>query len=325
MKFKVPRCSICFDHLSKDISDLTCGHIFHTKCITSSYESGNRVCPLCRAKFTHKHIHHIQLNLCETRKLEKIPGLTAEDESNTDKLKSLLLQSLNESKSAKEKVSELQTCLQEKDSKLKDSESEINSLLSKNRNLKSDKSDVELKYSKEKEEKEKYYSLFSKDHEKLLKAQDKLKELESLNSLVEEIKNQHSSVIWAEEARKTLPIEDQASQFYSALIMSTCSLKSLEVEYKQLKDQLKVLNEEVQRLKKNNLVLTKDSEKRKVGSEFSEVPSNGKRNHEQAGIEFRTLQKDSKGGLENMDFVIRPQGNFNGPKKTLSLLSKRTN
>ena len=44
-------CAICFEKLNKNTPKLSCGHIFHVKCLRKWYYIGQKSnCPLCRAK-----------------------------------------------------------------------------------------------------------------------------------------------------------------------------------------------------------------------------------------------------------------------------------
>ena len=45
-------CSVCTESLiAKDdsVSTTRCGHVFHTKCVTQWFQTGNNNCPQCRA------------------------------------------------------------------------------------------------------------------------------------------------------------------------------------------------------------------------------------------------------------------------------------
>ena len=46
-------CIICFDDINiKDLTALSCGHLFHIDCIIQLVKKRTRKCPLCRERIT---------------------------------------------------------------------------------------------------------------------------------------------------------------------------------------------------------------------------------------------------------------------------------
>lgn len=46
-------CVICIDDIEKkDLTALTCGHMYHTKCVVELVKKRTRKCPLCRNRIT---------------------------------------------------------------------------------------------------------------------------------------------------------------------------------------------------------------------------------------------------------------------------------
>jgi len=54
-------CSICMEDICcKDVVNVSCGHLFHQKCITSwSKTSRSKTCPLCRTDYVAIESQHI--------------------------------------------------------------------------------------------------------------------------------------------------------------------------------------------------------------------------------------------------------------------------
>ena len=47
-------CSVCMELMTtRNYRELSCGHLFHKKCLKKWKQEGNRTCPMCRKEFDH--------------------------------------------------------------------------------------------------------------------------------------------------------------------------------------------------------------------------------------------------------------------------------
>lgn len=325
MNYEAPHCSICLQDLSHSLSTLHCGHIFHYECIIQCFINGPKSCPLCRIKFTQKQVTNLQFSLTEKPKtqinlcpddpeISKIEYLASRLENLTqeNQIASKKIQTLEEQKKRQEaQITELNTNLTNKQERLKELEDSFYKTKSMLR--------------EEEYKAEKFKEMFTNDHLKLRETQDKLTKLERIQKLIDEIEKTSSSVIWAENARESLPLEDQASQFYSALLISTNHLKAAEAKFVELKGIHSNCNEEIQKLKKMNSAIRKENQ-RLVGEMKVNDGTNAalKRNCEQAGAGFEPIRKEIKiEGQMTLGQLGLVNENLTVPKKTLSLLNRR--
>lgn len=325
MNYEAPNCSICLQDLSHSISTLHCGHIFHYECIFQCHINGPKTCPLCRVRFSQKQIINLQFSLSEKPKTQILMNPDDPETSKIEFLTSRLDQSLQENQKASKKIQALEEHKKKQENQIAELTSDITTKQERLNDLEQSLYKTKSQLREEEYKAEKFKGMFTNDHLRLRETEDKLAKLESIQKLINDIEKTHSSVIWAENARESLPLEDQASQFYSALLVSTNNLKAAETKYTELKKIHANCNEEIQKLKKMSSAIRKENER--LAGELKEAGGLNtalKRNCEQAGTSFEVIKKEIKlegqTAFGQLGLVCQ---SLAAPKKTLSLLNRR--
>jgi hypothetical protein len=88
----IENCSICMDDIScQDVVNVSCGHLFHSKCIQSwEKTSRSQHCPLCRTLYVSVKSEHVE-NFKVDRKIVDNNNL-----SDSEKLQKRITQNINE-------------------------------------------------------------------------------------------------------------------------------------------------------------------------------------------------------------------------------------
>jgi FtsZ-binding cell division protein ZapB len=253
MNWEVPTCAICLQDLSNNLTAINCGHIFHNDCILQCLSNKTKNCPLCRIKIIPSRTIQIQFNLTSIIEPPKTLDMTEEDSKNLQALQS--------------KVKELQIKISNLENIIKTQESYIKDISAKLDTEKENFQTTEEKYFKSRDHinelsynLEKFQDLFKTTHKKLVESQKKVDEYGSIAKMLADIDQNQSYITWAHKVRESSPLEDQASQFYSTVLISSNTIKSQEKEIKSLKAEHNSCSEEISKLKKANAALRKENQ-----------------------------------------------------------------
>lgn len=325
MNYEAPTCVICLQDLSHSLTVISCGHIFHSECISQNCAVGSKACPLCRIKFNPKHILHLQFSLTRIENPRLNLDLNDSECQNVEILTLKLCESLQNNQSLSKKLENFEEQVKKHEATIKELKNNVNEEHNKFEDVEMKLFRTKSSLREQENEAQKYKKLFNDDHLKLREVEDKLTKLQSIQKLINDIEQTHSSVIWANSARESLPLEDQASQFYTALLVSTTNLKSAETKYKELRNIHSNCSDDIQKLKKLNMAMRKENERLCTEIKFCEVCKTGpkKIDLEQAGVPTLTLKKELKPPDQEVPYQYSIFSNsLSAPKKALSLLNK---
>lgn len=132
---------------------------------------------------------------------------------------------------------------------------------------------------------DKYKGLYKNAHESLRKAEERKNELEMTAKLLEEISASKSTHDWANSVKENLTPNEQATQFYNALMVTENNLKTYENEIKDFKLALKREEEAKRALKREYCKMKKELDRFKLAyirqEKEQDLTSRNKRNHEE--------------------------------------------
>lgn len=317
MLWEAPTCVICLTELTNNLTATACGHVYHSECIEKCVFSSCKNCPLCRNRVVPSKLVPITYNLTHKDRSITIAGLTEEESRNITYLQMKTLESQNEKKRIEEKLRHAEILLTEK--------SEIiivlqNNLEEEKKNFTKTQKKLEdsmREISHNQYEAQKYLGLFTNAHKKLKELETKANQLESLSKLLEEIEKK-STIAWATHVKETLNVDEQAVQFYNALLINHNSLKNSEIHIKELKlcndeyiqqtailkRQLSAGKKEIDGLKRMLSDLETRTNTSSLKRPFQEVLQDSLKTDYNVSVNFQDIKK---------------------PKKTLSLLTQRIN
>lgn len=261
MSWEAPNCSICLQDLNTDLAAINCGHTYHYQCIIDSIHNKTKLCPLCREKILPSKILKLNYSLNPINKPHEQLGMTEESSKDIEALHSKI-------KKIKSKRNFTRTKLVNYEREIKAKEEEISNLtimINKVQEISKKFEDMYYEARSSLSDKmydaNKYMELFKNAHEKMKEYEDRALRLESISKLLAEIDQNNSTVTWAKDVRENLPLEDQASQFYSALLISSTNLTSQEKSFKELKSQHSLCSDEMTKLKRTVSLLRKENER----------------------------------------------------------------
>lgn len=261
MSWEVPTCVICLQDLSSNLAAINCGHLFHTECILQCISNKTKNCPLCREKILPSRLLQVQFNLTFVDQPCKQLGMDDEESKNVEALQGKIRDLLNKIENVVGKSAIFEQGIKNKEASIERLSGELGQEKEKAKGfeekyIKFREKNNELEY-----EVQKFQGLFKSTHKKMKEFEEKTAKLVNIEKLLSDIEHNQSSVTWANSARETLPLEDQASQFYSALLISSTTLKNSEKRFKDLQSEHGHCTEEIGKLKRINAALRKENER----------------------------------------------------------------
>ena len=261
MNWEAPTCVICLQDLSSNLAAINCGHIFHEDCISDCISNKTKNCPLCRERILPSKLLRIQFNLTLIIEPKKILGISEEESKDIDKLHNKLKELLKEIESNKQKLENIGYRLEVANNEMTLEKEKLKKCEEKSWGYEQNYMKYRDKSNELECEVEKFKELFKTTHKKMKEYEEKVVKLEGISKLLADIENTQSSATWANNARVTLPLEDQASQFYSALLITTATMKNNEKNWKELKNEHNHCSDEINKLKRLNAALRKENER----------------------------------------------------------------
>lgn len=313
MYWEAPTCVICLSELSTDLTATPCGHIFHRNCIENCLFNQCKNCPLCRNKVVPSKLTNLSYTLNPTKvETPKISGLSEEESKDMQALQSKTREVIKEKEIIEAQLRISGIHLIEREEQLKMLQEILEEEKSKTKNFKRRYEEVLAERTGLQYESEKYQGLFNNAHKRLKEVESRLSTLENISNLLDELEKTKSTMAWANQAKEILSAEDQATNFYNALLISSDSLKTREKEMKELKD---LNNESAQQ---------QATTKRQLIQARKELDIMQKRI---ADLETQTSTSSLKRKFEDSPKILienEAQNSYsmaNKPKRTLSLLS----
>ena len=161
-----PECAICFESLDNNlIASVSCGHIFHEKCLKLWIKQNHSVCPLCRsdASITVKLIYNIKFDL--NNENDKI--LTMEELIENNK------RLINQNNIIKNQIQQMNEIRDKENKEIKDLIEKYQQCLKNTNEYKNKLLNIQIKYEDEFDKNKKNKILINE-------LEDKIKELEEI-------------------------------------------------------------------------------------------------------------------------------------------------
>ena len=271
MNWEAPTCVICLQDLSSNLCVIGCGHIFHTDCIIRCMANKNKTCPLCRDKIVPSKLMQLQYNLTLLLESHEKLGMSEEESKDITLLHSKITDLKNEIQANQQKIATIERISQTKDTQIQNLTSAL-SIEKENykglqeKYIRCRDQNNELDY-----ELNKFKGLFTSTHNKTRELEEKVAKLVSVERLFNDIELNQSSVTWANNVRQSYPIEDQASEFFTAFMILSSNLKNCEKTLKEIKTEHSYCNDEINKLKRVNINLRKEND-RIILEKSNEIP-----------------------------------------------------
>ncbi|CAG9336120.1 unnamed protein product [Blepharisma stoltei] len=317
MFWEAPTCVVCLTELYNNLSAAPCGHVFHSECIEKCLFSQCKNCPLCRSRVVPSKLVPLSFNLTAKEQPTKVLGLSEEESKNLLTLQNLAVEAQNEKKILEKRLKEAEGMVAGKSESI----AALQKIVEDERHncgkyqKKYEESLKEVSHSQY--EIQKYTGLFTNAHKKLKELESKATQLESLSKLVEELEKQ-SALAWAEHAKENLSIEQQAVQFYNALLITSNSLRNSEKQIKELKTCNEEYIQQQSQVKRQAAAYKKETESlKKILADLESKTNTSSLKRNPQDVMHNAFN-------QNFSFPITFQ-DAKQPKKALSLLSNRSN
>lgn len=252
--YEAPTCVVCLHELTSNLTAAKCGHVFHTECIMSSLYNSVKSCPLCREKLLPSRLVNLSFSLTPAN---PFADLTPQEAQDLELLQNRALQADLRAKEANRNSEKLQTELNSKVSTIKNLETKVAQTFSAVEELNSNlQKEVTTKKHLE-QDVAKYKELFTKTHKKLKEAENTASKLEGYSKIIKELEKKETTLTWANYLREAVGFEEQASQFYSALLAQAGNIKEKEKTIKELNSLLQERDITISQNRKQLSVLKK--------------------------------------------------------------------
>jgi len=252
--YEAPTCVVCLHELTSKLTAAKCGHVFHRECIESSLNNSVKSCPLCRERLLPSRLVNLSFSLTPAN---PFADLTPQEAQDLELLQNRALQADLRAKEANRNSEKLQTELNSKVSIIKNLEAKVTQTLSAVEDLKSNLQ-TEMNTRKRLEyDTIKYKELFSKAHKNLKEAQSTASKLEGYSKIIKELEKKETTLTWANYLREAVTFEEQASQFYSALLAQAGTIKEKEKTIKELNSLLQERDTTISQNRKQLSLLNK--------------------------------------------------------------------
>ncbi|OMJ74889.1 hypothetical protein SteCoe_26096 [Stentor coeruleus] len=261
MSWEVPNCSICLQDLNTELAAITCGHIYHYQCIIDSIHNKTKACPLCREKILPSKILKLNYSLNLINKPHEQLGMTEENSKDIEALHSKIKKIKSKRNFTRTKLGNYEREIKAKDEEISNLTIMVNKVQEMRKNFEDMYYEARSSLRDKTYDANKYMELFKSTHEKMKEYEDKATSLESISKLLIEIDQNNSTVMWAKDVRENMPLEDQASQFYSALLILSTNSMSQDKSFKELKSQHSICSDEMTKLKRTISLLRKENER----------------------------------------------------------------
>ena len=292
-----PECAICFESLDNNlIASVSCGHIFHEKCLKLWIKQNHSVCPLCRsdASITVKLIYNIKFDL--NNENDKI--LTMEELIENNK------RLINQNNIIKNQIQQMNEIRDKENKEIKDLIEKYQQCLKNTNEYKNKLLNIQIKYEDEFDKNKKNKILINE-------LEDKIKELEEIKIKYEkrfELEEKFENVLNSndiEDKQKKLNLiinnllyeDDDGKSLNEYFYVLSNKIEKLQKENEYLKkhknEQIKNINNQNNNNKQNTIkMITATASRKRTYNEYLEERKKLNQNEQNDIVYFNTIPKN---------------------------------